>query len=178
MLNVAKGLPALSCLLFVAGAALSQDGAQDGAELGNRVTLGGGEAVTACYQAARRGAATEAAVRVCTRAIETATRPINRTASTVNRGVIHFGAAEYELAIADFTTAIDDYGTRNPRVFVNRGLAFEQVRPGDPAFEARARADYEAALSISPENATAKRRLDALGRPFLERRPPTGRTVT
>lgn len=134
--------------------------------------------IDACYRYARRGVATEEAVRVCTRAIELARAPLNRTASTVNRGVVLFNAAEYERAIADFTTAIDAYRTRNPKVFVNRGLAYEQARPGDAGYEARARADYETALSIAPGSPTAKRRLEALERPFIERRPLTIRSIT
>ena len=143
-----------------------------------RTVVGNSGAVAACYRYARTGVATEEAIRVCSRAIETAAHKINRTASMVNRGVVLFNAAEYERAVADFTTAIEEYRTRNPKVFVNRGLALERARPGDPTYEARARADYETALEIAPNSPTATRRLKALERPFIERRPLTIRTIT
>ena len=165
---------ASSLTMLLTAAASQEERADDTA----RTVLGNSDSVATCYRYARRGVATEEAVRVCTRAIQTAAHRLNRTASTVNRGVVLFNAAEYELAIADFTTAIEDYGTRNPKVFVNRGLAFEQARPGDPTYEARARADYEAALAIAPGSPTAKRRLKSLERPFIERRPLSIRTIT
>ena len=175
------------CLLLVScsigltvGLTGAASGARPQAQAGgdSRTIVANGDAVSACYRFARRGVATDEAIRTCTRAMETATTPLNRTASTVNRGVVLFNAAEYERAVADFTTAIEAHRSRNPRVFVNRGLSYEQARPGDPAYEARARADYETALSISPASPTAKRRLKALERPFIERRPLSIRTIT
>ena len=144
-----------------------------------QVILGDMDAVTRCYRFARSGTATDRAISTCTRAIEASARhPFNRTASTVNRGVVLYNAAEYARAIEDFGTAIDVYRTRNPKVFVNRGLAYESAAPGDAAYEARARADYEAALALSPEARTAKRRLEALERPYLERRDRPQRVIS
>ena len=135
--------------------------------------------VRACYRAAQRGEASPEAISVCTEAIELSARhPFNRTASTVNRGVLLFNAADYDGALEDFTTAIEDYGTKNPKVFVNRGLAYEAARPGHPPYEVRARADYERALESAPGNKIARRRLKALERPFIERRPLNIRTIT
>ena len=164
--------PLLTTLLLLGAA---PGGAQDG-----KVTIQGNtSAVTACFRYAARGAVSERAIHTCSRAIEaSANHPLNRTASTVNRGVIYYNAAEYALAIEDFSRAIDTYEARNPIVFVNRGLAYESLRPGDPIYERRARADYEMALSINPDSPTAKRRLKMLDRPFLERRDPPARIIS
>ena len=168
--------PHLTALLVLASAASADAvGAQD-AKVTIRNDTGG---VAACYRFAAGGVTSERAIDTCTRAIAaSADHPLNLTASTVNRGVIYYNAAEYARAVEDFSTAIDTYETRNPIVFVNRGLAYEGLRPGDPILEKRARADYEAALAISPDSATAKRRLKMLDRPFLERRDPPQRIIS
>ena len=166
----------LAILLSAPSAVAAPPG--EASALDNRTTLSNSDAIAACYRFARRGIATDEAIRTCTEAVEKATVPINRTASTVNRGVVLFNAAEYERAIADFTTAIDTYRSRNPKIFVNRGLAYEQARPGDADYEARARADYETTLEIAPNSPTAKRRLKALERPFIERGPMPIRSIT
>lgn len=145
------------------------------AQTGPSVTIVTGDTLTRrCYRKAADGAASEYAIDLCSRAHDQAERlglVRNRTASIVNRGVVRYNRGQYGHAAADFGTAIDAYATRNPHVLVNRGLAYEAWRPGDAHLEALARADYEAALQRSPKHGLALRRLEELGKPYLERTP-------
>ena len=140
------------------------------------VIVAGADPSAECYRAARAGAASDAAIAVCTRAVEGAAYPINRTASRVNRGVIHYNAAMYDAAIADFTAVIDG-GAKMARVYVNRGLAYEQRGVGDARYDALAAADYRQALRSQPKNPLAKRRLGELAKPPRERTPLARRVV-
>ena len=144
----------------------------------DQTVISSDDAAYRCFRQAQRRRAGPDALRICTLAIERSRTAHNRKASHVNRGVIRYNAADYALAIEDFTAAIEDYGSKDARVFVNRGLAYEMVAPGDPKREALARADYEAALRARPDNKVAASRLEALKLPYLERRPLRYRTIT
>ena len=169
-------LVSLALLAGLAAASLPDAASDDG-----RHVIGGSDLPAACYRHARRGDVHQDAVDLCTRAIEEARAPINRTASIVNRGVVHYNGGRYALAAADFGAVIEA-GSKNARVLVNRGLAYEQLgqeaRGAQAArYVALARADYEAALALRPGDATATRRLGELAKPKLERAPLRGRVT-
>ena len=140
------------------------------------VIVGGEDRAADCYEAARRGEGSLAAVAACDEAIEGAAFAINRTASRVNRGVVHYNGARYAEAVADFSGVIDA-GTASARVLVNRGLAYEQMGRNERRYDALAAADYARALERQPRNRVARRRLDELAKPVLERTPLARRIV-
>lgn len=147
---------------FGAGRAASPPADDKGAGvvIGDRFPLS-----TLCYENARDGALGAEALLPCDQSLQTEQLSGRRRAVVyTNRGVINFNSGDYEASAVDFTAALDLGIFLRARVLVNRGLAYEVLR-----YEALARADYRAALEISPGNDTAKRRLAELEKPLYER---------
>jgi tetratricopeptide (TPR) repeat protein len=118
-----------------------------------------------CYENARDEEIGAEALLPCKQSLETEQLSDRRRAVVyANRGVIQFHSGDYEAAVLDFTAALDLGIFLPSRLHVNRGLAYEVLR-----YDALARADYRAALAISPGNEIAKRRLAELEKPFYER---------
>ena len=124
-----------------------------------------------CYRAAMGADVSGRAMRLCDRAVETyADHPRNLAASLTNRGTLRYLVGRYAEAAGDFTRALAADGDKAV-ILANRGLAYEQLSQAEPSWEARARADYEAALRLVPDYPVARRRMDELAKPRRERRP-------
>lgn len=127
--------------------------------------------VRACHDAAQDRDASDAAVTHCDSALRLdGLSETNRRASFANRGVLHYLRGDYAAARDDFTDAIALGGPDRASIFSNRGLAYEQIARGDPAIDALAAADYQAALSEDPDQTLARARLEQLALPFAQRR--------
>lgn len=120
---------------------------------------------TACYENAKSGEGGAAMLEPCNRSLETEALTDRRRAVVyANRDVIQYNSGAYEAAALDFTASLDLGVFLPARLLVNRGLAYEALR-----HDALARADYRRALELSLHNATARRRLEELDKPFYER---------
>jgi tetratricopeptide (TPR) repeat protein len=119
----------------------------------------------ACFENAQDGAFGAKALKPCDDSLESESMSERRRAIVLaNRGVIQFNSGFYDAAVADFTTSLDLGVYAASRVLVNRGLAYEALRHDELA-----RRDYKRALELSPNNRTAKRRLEELAKPYLDR---------
>lgn len=153
-----------SGLVFLAAA---NTGAQaDEEEFGSKTVIGEKTPlIHKCYQNARDGDIDSDALEPCHRSLAEEELTRRKTAiAHANRGVVQINLGDYEAAIADFSAALRLGIHVQARIYVNRGLSYEALR-----YDALARADYQAALAINPDNPIAARRRELLKKPLYDR---------
>ena len=82
----------------------------------------------------------------------------------VNRGNLYFMGRSFRKAIDEYNHAIELGLSKEHIAFLNRGMAYENLKDIESA-----EADYRRALEILPEWSTATRKLEEL----LEKYPPS-----
>ncbi len=118
-----------------------------------------------CFENARDGDIDPGALDPCNRSLtEEELTPRKSAIAHANRGVVQFNLGDYEAAVADFSAALRLGIHVRAKIYVNRGLSHEALR-----YDALARADYQAALAVNPDNAIAARRLEELKKPLYDR---------
>ncbi len=130
-----------------------------------------------CYRAARAGKGDSASLESCNKAVKSGGAGKRSTGiNHVNRGVIRYNMADFIGATKDFLIAIDTYDLRSPQAFVNLGLTYEMLASTNRSYDSKAKQAYQNALDINPRNPIAKRRIEQLNKPFIER-DPIGRVM-
>lgn len=137
-------LPIALAILSIAGPAFAQ-----------RMSIGTNEA-RSCYESARDGSHSSAAVATCTTALGMVLNaPFDRVATLVNRGILHMHRGETALAMADYDAALAER-PNHPEAMLNKGLLLLKFENE----HARARDLFDRALAAG----TSKPELAYLGR--------------
>jgi tetratricopeptide (TPR) repeat protein len=132
--TVAAALAAFLALWAGADAAWAQDQTPRA-----RTVVGGGRQQQACVRAVQAGQADEAAVALCTRALETLAENggarLDRLSLLINRGVTLLRLREGERALADFDAALA-IEPAHPEALLNRGAVLVMLNRPGPAVAA------------------------------------------
>ncbi len=130
-----------------------------------------------CYQAARAGKGDSASLESCNKAVKNGAAGKRSTGiNHVNRGVIRYNGSDFLGATKDFLIALNKYDLRSPQAYVNLGLTYEMLASTNRRYDLKAKEAYQNALDINPRNPIAKRRIEQLNKPFIER-DPIGRVM-